>query len=358
METLTTMEQQLEEARMAAREAPEDLEALLLCAQMCLKRDLRLEALQHFQTVLESQPRVEARFGLAQLFARQQHFLEAYDELRRLFELEPLHVLGHALLLALNSCESVPEDLQPRLNFVPSRKDLAEQRLLLEAEREVLAGEVDQYRNLASAPDAEPILQYHFEESRKRVERVQTLLERLEAWEKLALEVEPAKVEPAKVEPAKVEAAEIVHSPETAKVPPSEKPLSVADSSEALQGFYAGINLQVDEVLGQLGRTRGVLGSLLLAEDFGLVWKVGLAKEPATLLQDVLEGVGVLRAYRPDFKSWVLESGGGLFVVQQVDARHLLIVLAKAKTNLGTLRYTIEKNRSDLAELVASRPAL
>lgn len=351
METLTTMEQQLEEARRAAREAPGDLEALLVCAQMCLKRDLRLEALQHFQTVLGSQPRIEARFGLAQLFARQRHFLEAYDELRRLFELEPLHVLGHALLVALNSREPVPADLQPRLSFVPSRKDLAEQRRLLEAEREAMASEVDQYRILASAPDAEPILQYHLEESRKRVERVQVLLECLEGWEKLALEVEPAEVAPA------AEPPETGPFPETAKALPSDEPLAIAASPEALQGFYAGISLQVDEVLGRLGRTRGVLGSLLLAEDFGLVWKVGFPEELGTLLQEVLDGVGVLRAYRPDFKSWVLESAGGLFVVQQVDARHLLVVSGKAGANLGTLRYTIEKNRTDLAELVASRPA-
>ena len=350
METLTTMEQQLEQARMAAREAPEDLEALLVCAQMCLKRDLRLEALQHFQAVLGTQPRVEARLGLAQLFARQHHFLEAYDELRRLFELEPLHVLGHALLLSLNPREPVPADLQPRLSFVPSRKDLSEQRRLLEAEREAMASEVDQYRVLASAPDSEPILQYHLEESRKRVERVQGLLDCLEGWEKLALEVEPAEVTPAGEPPVAGESAEI---PEAS---PSDVPLPVAASPEALQGFYAGISLQVDEVLGRLGRTRGVLGSLLLAEDFGLVWKVGFQEELGTLLQDVLEGVGVLRAYRQDFKSWVLESEAGLFVVQQVDARHLLLVSGKAGANLGTLRYTIEKNRTDLAELVASRP--
>jgi len=347
METLTTMEQQLEQARMAAREAPEDLDALLVCAQMCLRRDLRLEALQHFQAVLGTQPRSEARFGLAQLFARQHHFLEAYDELRRLFELESLHVLGHALLVALSTREPVPADLQPRLSFVPSRKDLADQRRLLEAERNALASEVDQYRVLASAPDAEPILHYHLEESRKRVERVQELLECLEGWEKLALEVDPGG------EPSPAESPAICEAAEAAQ---ADLPLPVLASPEDLQGFYAGISLQADEILGRLGRTRGVLGSLLLAEDFGLVWKVGFEKELGNLLQDVLEGVKVLRTYQQDLKSWVLESEGGLFVVQQVDGRHLLLVAGKAGANLGTLRYSIEKNRTDLAQLVASRP--
>lgn len=347
---MTTMERQLEEARMAVREAPEDLETLLACGQICLRRDLRLEALQHFQAVLEVQPRVEARLGLAQLFARQQHHLEAYDELRRLFELEPLHVLGHALLRSLKAREPVPQDLQPRLEFVPSRKDLAEQRRLLEVERELLAAEVDQYRVLSGAPDAEPILQYHFEESRQRVERLHELLECLEAWEKQALEVHPGEV---------CEQGEAPEPGQSSAPPPtseSELPVRAAVSPEVLQSFYAEIRLQVDEILGRLGRTRGVLGSLLLAEDFGLVWQVGFEAEVEPVLRDVLEGVALLRAYSQAFRSWVMESEGGLFVVQQVDPGHLLLVCGKAGANLGTLRYTIEKNRIDLARLVQKRP--
>lgn len=401
MDNMTTLERQVEKCRRAALEAPEDLEALLASGTMCLRRDLRLEALQIFQRVLEIAPRAEARLGLAQVFARQQHLGEAYDELRRLFELDPVNVLGHALLLWLNQREPVPGDLQAHLAFVPSRNDLVESRTGLEAERDMLAREVDQYRAIASGTDPEPILLYHLEESRRRVERLLETLECMEGWEKLALEIAPSVTSTSQVEPAarevesaldEVEAALQAVEPALAEVEPAladvetaiqeveptpqevsspevqaveraaEVPLEVAvrtpvaQSSEAIQSFYAGVNLKLAESLERLGKTRGVVGSLLLAEDFGMVWQVGFDRNLEQTLESLLDALALMRGHTQRPQHWVLEWEGGLAILQRVDERHFVLVVGKAGANFGVVRYAIEKVRPDMAALVAGRP--
>lgn len=377
---MTTLERQVEKCRRAALEAPEDLEALLASGTMCLRRDLRLEALQVFQRVLESAPRAEARLGLAQIFARQQHYGEAYDELQRLFELDPVNVLGHALLLWLSQREAVPADLQAHLAFVPSRKDLDESRASLEAERELMTREVDEYRAISSGSDPEPILLYHLEESRRRVERLLETLECMEGWEKLALAILPASPESGEVEPALQDVEPALQDVEPAlqevelalqEVPESaaagfEEALEIpsaaevraplAPAPEAVQTFYAGINLGLAELLERLGKTRGVQGSLVLAEDFGMVWQVGFEGDLSQTLEGVLDGLALLRTYRGDLRHWVLEWDGGLGILQRIDERHFVLVVGRAGANFGVLRYAIEKVRPEMAALMAGRP--
>ncbi len=348
---MTTLEREVDRCRRAAQEAPEDLDVLLASGMVCLRRDLRLEALQIFQAVLEAEPRAEARLGLAQVFARQQHFVEAYGELRRLFELDPVNVQGHALLLWLSQREPVPDDLQAHLAFVPSRNDLVESRAALEAERDLLAGEVDQYRAVSSGPDPEPIYIYHLEESRRRVERVLETLEFMEGWEKLALEILPAAPPPQEV-PEPVAPAEEQEQEALPEEPPRAQ---AAHVSEAAQTFYAGITLNLAEVLERLGKTRGVKGSLLLADDFGMVWQVGFDSNISDVLAAVTEGLALLRGYRDGLRHWVLEWEGGLAVAQRVDEHHFMVVVGKGGVNFGVLRYAIEKCRPEIAAMLADR---
>lgn len=353
---MTSLERQIDKCRRAAEEHPEDLDTLMAYAQICLRRDLRLEALQVFQRVLEVEPRAEARLALARLFARQGHHSEAYGELRRLFEAEPSNVLGHALLLWLRDHEAVPADLEPELGFIPCKEALAETREGLESERDILAGEVDQYRALAAGPDPEPILLYHLEESRRRVERVIELLERVEGWEHLAEEAPPVPT-PELVAPQDEEAPE--EGVEEAVVEPVEEALEPLPSgpSEDRLAFYAQVAGPVADSLGRIGQTRGVTGSLVMADDPWLVRQVGQDSDLSGALDPVAEGCRALVAFGEGLQYWVLECENGIVVVQRLDARHLLVVVGKTGANFGSLRYAIDKNRMELADLLAGTPA-
>ena len=370
MDTLTSLERQIDKSRRAAGDHPEDLDVLLAYARLCLKRDLRLEALQVFQRVLEVEPRPEARSSLAQLFARQSHFAESYEELRRLFELEPRDVQGHALLHWLQEREPVPEDLVAHLEFRPTLEEVSVQREALEAERDTLRAEVDQYRSLTNNPDPEPILLYHLEESRKRVERVSEVLERLEEWQKLA-EAVPEPVEEPVYEWPPVEGEEVPAEglePEAEEGPAAEaEPVEAVEElpaeqaparpSEEREAFYATVSSRVAETLGRIGQTRGVVGSLVMALDPWPVCLVGEDQEVSGILGPVAEGVRSLLEFQENLQNWVLECEDGIVVVQRVDERHLLVVIGKAGANFGALRYAIDKNRSDLAEILSQTPA-
>lgn len=188
MEVLTTLERQIEKNRHLVQDNPDDVNALMSYAIGCLRRDLRLEALQAFQKIQTIEPRPEASLALARIFCLQKHYAESYEELRRLFTVDPVNVQGHIVLHHLHGKESAPADLRQRLAFVPSREALDSCERALEFERDLLQREADEYESLLdSYNDPEPILVYYGEEAKKRVERVNEELHRCDDWSKLAV---------------------------------------------------------------------------------------------------------------------------------------------------------------------------
>lgn len=370
METLTALERQIENKRSAVEASPQDVDALLAYAEACLRRDLRLEALQAFQRLLTLQDSPEGHLALARLFARQQHFAESYDELRRVFDLDPQDLGGHLLLSWLHRYEPVPEDLSAHLEFIPGREQAAAARARLEEERDQLASEVDQYRALTAGADPEPILLYHLEESRKRVERVIDELERVEWWERIAQE-EPvlqgvpraALVAPEPVEQVVEDEAEPAPAPapassgEAVEEVPEEGPAPAPGPSEERRAFYASVADRLGDALGRVGQTRGVTSSMIVALDPWLVHQVGEDGDPGEALPEIALGVQALLEYRDGFSYWVLECEGGIVVLQRLDAAHLLLVSGKSGANFGSLRYAMDKLRPELAEILSGAPA-
>ena len=191
MEVMTTLERQIQRNRRLLDSDPNNVDLMLTYALDCLRRDLRFEALVTFQKALKQKETAEARLALAKIFYLQSLYHEAYDELRRLFQIDSINIEGHALLHLLNDKESAPSDLAPRLAFVPSRAALSDELINARNERDLYRREVQEYEAIAAngVNDPEPILLYCLKEAQKRTERVNKYLEIMNDSEPLAIDM-------------------------------------------------------------------------------------------------------------------------------------------------------------------------
>ena len=191
MEVMTTLERQIQRNRRLLDNDPNNVDLMLTYAHDCLRRDLRFEALVTFQKVLEQKESAEARLALAEIFCLQALYPEAYDELRRLFALDPINIGGHVLLHVLNGRVAAPDDLVARLAFVPARSELSDGIIRAQNERDLYRREVQEYESAAASgtSEPEPILLYYAREAQKRMERMNVDLEVMNGWEALAVDI-------------------------------------------------------------------------------------------------------------------------------------------------------------------------
>lgn len=244
MEVMTTLERQIQRNHRLLEGDPSNVDLMLTYAQDCLRRDLRFEALVNFQKSLELKETPIARRALAEIFYLQSLYTESYDELRRLFKIEPVNVEGHILLYFLKDKEAPPADLASHLAFVPSRSDLSDAVIRAQNERDILSREVQEYEGLVAAEnDPEPVLIYCAKEAQKRVERIKNSLDVLDSWDGLAIDM-PGLLPPSDVEASAAieDKAAVTDSIETAaeEVPAAEICPPAEENESTEQGEAAG----------------------------------------------------------------------------------------------------------------------
>ena len=148
-------------------------------------------------------------------------------------------------------------------------------------------------------------------------------------------------------------------SPEPAPVeelePPSPAP-SGASSAER-QAYYESKAEELGKLTGTLARTRGVTSIFLVSRDGTTIDSV--VKDDVTeerIGELVKESFEFLAAYAKNPAYWVLECTGGIFVMQALDDRHVLIAVGQAGANFGALRYTMDKTKAKFATILDNVP--
>ena len=142
------------------------------------------------------------------------------------------------------------------------------------------------------------------------------------------------------------------------EAPVEEKP---AVSPERIN-YYESIKESITTVLATLIKTKGVTVVLTIAVD-GVILDSILNEAIAfeEISECVKTGIEVIRTYRQDeagkaFLYWVLEFEQGLLVMRSIDGYHFLMALAKAGANFGAMRYSMEKGKETLVEILGSAP--
>ena len=172
--------------------------------------------------------------------------------------------------------------------------------------------------------------------------------------------------EPVQPEPVIELAPEPVPEPVALDVPPEPAPVeelappspapSGASSAER-QAYYESKAEELGKLTGTLARTRGVTSIFLVSRDGTTIDSV--VKDDVTeerIGELVKESFEFLAAYAKNPAYWVLECTGGIFVMQALDDRHVLIAVGQAGANFGALRYTMDKTKAKFATILDNVP--
>lgn len=149
-----------------------------------------------------------------------------------------------------------------------------------------------------------------------------------------------------------------LEQPEVEKTPPAlESEDEPCELSPARQSFYAASAEVLSGLTTTLARTRGVTSIFLVAREgvtIDAVAKDDISQERVGEL--VRESFEFLEAFSKDPAYWVLECAGGIFVMQKLDERHVLIAIGQAGANFGALRYTMDRTRTKFEQVLAQVP--
>jgi len=155
-------------------------------------------------------------------------------------------------------------------------------------------------------------------------------------------------------------AAEIVE--ETVEMPPAE-PIEEGPSEERLQ-FYQAVKDSITTVLAGLIKTKGVTVVMTVARDGYIVDSIVNENiDYEQIGKKVNSGIEVIRHWREEEKGrsflyWVLEFEQGLVVVRAINRDYFLVAIAKAGANFGAMRYSMEKGKETLDEILSSSPPI
>lgn len=178
---MTTLEKKIQHFSRILATRPGDELTILALAEASFRRGLKLEALTAYQQV-GSRAVPEAHLAVAEIYSDQGMPTEAYGELRRLFELDPENVEARLLVHSLQAEVAPPEDLNEWLQTSVSDEALEEARLRLKIQRAIYNRELQERTRNVTLDPGTVINEYHMEEAKKKLIRVDELLRELDKF--------------------------------------------------------------------------------------------------------------------------------------------------------------------------------
>jgi len=134
--------------------------------------------------------------------------------------------------------------------------------------------------------------------------------------------------------------------------------------SEERIRFYGEIRESVTSVMAGLIKTKGVTVVMTVARDGYIIDSiVNEAISYDEIGGIVGAGVDSIARWRSNeqgkaFLYWVLEFEQGLLVMRAVNNEHYLLAIAKAGANFGAMRFSMEKGKEALDEILSMSPPL
>ncbi len=174
------------------------------------------------------------------------------------------------------------------------------------------------------------------------------------APEPLATPIEPT---PPSIEPEPV----VIQTPpppvEIAPVEVIAAPVEVAPSAPLAVSDPMALRKALAEPLAVLARTRGVTSIHILTPGGQVIEQTGLeGLESKRFSEFVVEGMAILNSFASRPSYWVTECTGGILVLQTLSDEHVLVTVGQTGANFGTLRYTMDKVKSQLCSILAAKP--
>ena len=165
----TTLEQTIDKYRQMLDRFPQEASARLALAELTQLRGLRLEALLAHQEILNQSPAPEARVALADVYASQGLYVQAFEELSATLKEYPLYPEAHYCAVEYSETVPLPDDLKLALERPCRQEELARAALQLGMKRSVLLRELQELQHASDRAKGDPLATYRVEETRKRL---------------------------------------------------------------------------------------------------------------------------------------------------------------------------------------------
>lgn len=204
---VTTLEKKIKQLSKILENRPGDELTMLALAEASFRRGFRLEALTAYQEIVTNHPVPEAYLAVAEIYANQSMFQEAYGELTHLFELDPNNVEARLLVNELSLDSLPPEDIQAIMGTQTSEVAFENTRLRLKIKRSIYHRELQERTRNATLEPGTVMHEYHMEEAKRKLIKIDELLQQLAILQQRNQELQLAIPRPKLVAPSDPQAA-------------------------------------------------------------------------------------------------------------------------------------------------------
>lgn|GEM_PF-6324200 len=332
----TTLERRIEALEKALSERPEEISVIMDYAEAAMSRGLFLKALQAFQKALKSpsEREEEAHFGLARIYFSRGLTKEAFEELAKVQETNPVSVSGWALSRFLLKKLSGPEaEGLSRLwaDFEPDEESKKNFIRKLAGRKNILETEIKEYHSLLQESPSDPYLSYALRMCQRREEELASFL---------------------------AEFSGISMPSEEAPLLPAER--AEAGKTDAARGeAFEALREELGLILDGLVQAKGVTGVIVSSLDAELSL-ISSQETPdvKSIISRVKEGLTQIASWEKkdgqrELVHWVLEFEGGSLIVQPLAGDFVLLVISQKGANFGAIRYAVERARPKLTEVLS-----
>lgn len=199
---VTTLEKKIKQLSKILENRPGDELTMLALAEASFRRGFRLEALTAYQEIVTNHPVPEAYLAVAEIYANQSMFQEAYGELTHLFELDPNNVEARLLVNELSVNSLPPEDIQAIMGTQTSEVAFENTRLRLKIKRSIYHRELQERTRNATLEPGKVMHEYHMEEAKRKLIKIDELLQQLAILQQRNQELQLAIPRPKLVAPS------------------------------------------------------------------------------------------------------------------------------------------------------------
>ena len=157
----------------------------MVYAESNLRKGNRLEAMKAYQKVIKIKPEVpDVRNALTRIYLSLNHFKDAYNELVKVFELDPKNIEAHLLLKKLVRKSEIPVDLkevlEPHLEFKASPSRIAFLKKQFQLEKKKHETLVNDYERQLEEDDGNPIIMFNKSKAEERFKFAEETLQDLD----------------------------------------------------------------------------------------------------------------------------------------------------------------------------------
>lgn len=332
VESKTFLDQQIEKYEKLMKLNPDDVSIIMAYAESNLRRGKKLAALQAYQKVASIKAGVkEVHLALAKIYASLDMLKEAVGEIEKVIEIAPGNIEAYLIFKEITTKGPLPFELPKSFalyeNFQPSFEEASFYLKELELEKEKIQRQVRELRDLISKDRQDIVSEYNLQMALQRHQGVSSSIDALRSIAGRELDAGMA-----------------------------------AKKLQERKKNIEAVKEKLEEILDPLARTKGVTNVFVQASDKFLITEISKTKinleKVSELVVSASKGINYwkteLKTANPVY--WVIEFIRGLLVMQFVNDNYLLVVVGELGTNWGALRYTMDRVKPNLSEILSVIP--